>query len=229
MNQKSGYVFVVSVFFALFLSSTIYSQPDTQPPSRLKAQERAKQLKEGALLVRLLSRESSAKKLRDRGLTAQADELLRRQAEKNKIYIDAFLEEYDFSKVYFFSSDDSPQVKSGDLQDVVFLDDNGNPDENISFASDYFLIAEFSKVTGGSAHGVQEYRLEKDSTGVVQKPVYYGGPNLGFSALVLMNDQFEQLEKPFPYYVRYSDGFSLFLKKPKAAVSKMNERLYQTL
>lgn len=228
--MRSLYFLILFNSILLICSSTaLYGQVSSSVETKLKANEEAKRLNEGALLVRLFTRETTAAQLRERGLTSQADELLARQKEENQVYIDAFAQEYDFSNVYFFGSEDSPKVKSGDLEGVTFFDKNGESDASIKVEADHYYIAEFSTVEGGDAQGVQSYRMEKEESGMVQKPNYYGNPDLGFSALVIKNSQFEQLDKPFPYYVRFSNGFSFFGKKPKGAVKKMNQLLYNTL
>ena len=46
---------------------------------------------------------------------------------------------------------------------------------------------------------------------------------MGFDALKIMNSQFLQLKKPFPYYVRTYDSLPVERKLSKA-VAKMNQQ-----
>jgi hypothetical protein len=49
---------------------------------------------------------------------------------------------------------------------------------------------------------------------------------MGFGALVIKSDQFIQLKKPFPYYVRTFDSLPI-KRSPKTVVKKMNKKLHR--
>src|SRR3954466_3763280 len=67
-------------------------------------------LKDGVLLVRLMTREPSVKALREAGQTRQADEMQQEQNTYNKKIISAFKSGFTFCPVYFFFSSYSQQV-----------------------------------------------------------------------------------------------------------------------
>ena len=212
----------------LFIDLNVEGQTRTEQ-AQIDVRENLQKLYEGALLVRLLVRTETTERLRDRGLEAEAVQIESEQREKNLEYATAFDQGYDFSSVYYFSSNDSKLVKAGRLDEITFFNSNLEPDESIKVTQKNIFTAEFGIVKQSNECEQSGYRLQKDSTGVVQKETYYGSPNFGFSAIVIMNDQFEQLGRPFPYYVRYTDGFSFLRPKPATAVKKLNAKLYQSL
>ncbi|MCZ4410090.1 hypothetical protein O3Q51_14805 [Cryomorphaceae bacterium 1068] len=184
-------------------------------------------LKGGALLVRLQTRAQSLETLKERGLTDKAEELERRQVEENLEYVKAFISEFDFAPVYFFRSEDSKLVKEGRLSEVVFLNDDLVADSSITVEERSIYTAEFGNVAPDDEKMRQDYRLDKDSTGVKQKATYYGSADMGFEALVIMDDQFIQLRNPFPYYVRTYDKKGIITRSAEKAVRKLNQKLHQ--
>ncbi len=191
------------------------------------ARNHIKALRDGALLVRLQTRSQSVETLKERGLADKAEELERRQQEENTEYLEAFVTEFDFAPVYFFRSEDSKLIKDGRLNEVTFLNHDLMPDSTIKVDQRNIYVAEFGNVDPDNDKIRQDYRLEKDSTGLKQKPTYYGSANMGFEALVIMDDQFVQLRRPFPYYVRTFGKKGIITRSPAKTVRKMNEKLNQ--
>ena len=196
---------------------------------KFDARQDIENLREGALLVRLLMRTETINRLKKLGKEDEASAIEREQMKRNLEYAAAFKKGYDFSALYFFKSDDSQLIRDGKLDEIIFLNANLEPDETIKVKEKHVFTAEFGNIKQNKDREHSGYILEKDSTGVVKKKTYYGPPNFGFPAIVIMNDQFKQLEKPFPYYMRYSDGFSFYRPTPLGAVKKLNTKLYQNL
>ena len=66
----------------------------------------------------------------------------------------------------------------------------------------------------------------KSKNGLERRTRYNNsGTNMGFGALVIKNDQFIQLTRPFPYYVRTFDSFP-FKRKPEEVIKKLNRKLH---
>ena len=191
------------------------------------ARAHIKALREGVLFVRLQTRTQSIKTLEERGLTDKAEALERRQEEENTEYVQAFVSEFDFVPVYFFRSKDSKLVKEGRISEVIFLNNDLIPDTTIKVKNQTIYTAEFGNVAPDDEKMHQDYRLEKDSTGVKRKSTYYGTADMGFEALVIMDDQFIQLRNPFPYYVRTYDKKGIITRSPEKTVRKMNQKLHQ--
>jgi len=164
------------------------------------------ELREGVLLVRLQTRSKSLERIRERGLEEKAEEIEAELKAENEAVVEAFREEYRFSPVYFFESQYSKLLKDRDFDQVEFFDVNRKPVAP-DLSKKPFFIAEFSRVEADTAH-------------------YETTPDPGFGALVIKSDQFVQLDRPFPFYVRTYETLPILRRKPKKVVRKMNEKLF---
>lgn len=163
-----------------------------------QAREQITQLLEGALLVRLQTKNKSITALREKGNDKLADKIETDQKKHNMEIVSAFRTLFDFCPVYFFFSDDSQNIKKGKLDQVAFLSESLIPDTNIHFSKTYFLTAEFGRTEQGKS----------------------------FGALVIMDSRFSQLKRPFPYYVRTFE--SLPIKRSiHRTVLMMNRKLHK--
>lgn len=135
-------------------------------------------LKNGALLVRLQTRNPSIAALKERGMEDKALILEQEQAAENKELIRAFKQEYRFSPVYFFFNTETDQLLDGNYGLITLVNDRLQADETISFPEGNFLIAELSYLK------------------------YPGENRTGFHALILKDACLKQLKKPFPYFSR---------------------------
>ncbi|MGB6035852.1 MAG: hypothetical protein WBG42_06260 [Cryomorphaceae bacterium] len=215
------------VCLGILLSGNLAAQEGGSLSNAAIARTHIMGLREGALLVRLQTRSQSIETLKERGMEDRADQLEQRQRRENAEYVEAFVSEFDFAPVYFFRSEDSGLIKAGRLDEVVFLNSDLIPDSTIKVAQQMVYTAEFGNIEADNEKIRQDYRLEKDSTGVKQKATYYGSANMGFEALVIMDDQFVQLRRPFPYYVRTFGKKGIITRSPAKAVRKMNTKLHQ--
>ena len=213
------------IFFILlfFFPSIVTAQENAGDPSKsiqtLMA-EKIRLLKNGALLFRLHTKENSIAALRDAGNQETADKIENQQQEFNKNLIAAFREKYNFSPVYFFTSDYTDTLLSGNISHVVFVNDSLDPDPSIKLTQSGFLIAEAGTLepdTGvyfeGQYYDYSEKRQKKES--------YYGSSNMGLDAIRIMNDRFVQLTNPFPYYLRLYTSMPV-PRKIEVAVEKLN-------
>ena len=85
------------------------------------ARQQINQLKEGAILVRLMTKKNSILALRYSGREEQADRIECEQIEFNKRVICAFKKNFSFCKVYFFFNDNSLIVKDKKFNNIFFL------------------------------------------------------------------------------------------------------------
>jgi len=182
-------------------------------------------LKNGALLVCLKTRKPNIEALRKVGRHAQADKLENKQMLLNKNIMLAFKAKFSFCPTYFFFSDYLIYVKEGNFEQVVFLKENLKPDSSIKFVYQSYMVAEFGKIQQDTAKYISHYTYEPDKHfSLTQVKHYYGGPNMGFDALIISSDKLIQLRRPFPYYVRTRDP----LPRNRVvihAVKKMNKKL----
>jgi len=151
----------------------------------------------GVLLVRLSTKKNAIEALRGLGKNEQANQMQKNQDVLNKGIIRAFKVEYKFSPVYFFYSDYSKNVSNNELNAVPFLGEDLMPDKSIQVTQSKFLTAEFSSFNS----------VESDGT-----------------ALLIMNEKFEKLKRPFPFYVTERKGTPLE-KAPEKVVRKMERKL----
>lgn len=181
-------------------------------------------LKNGALLVRLKTKTNSVNALKEMGDTAGAKLIIEKQNQFNKNIISAFRNNYKFSPVFFFTSDFSDTIRNHKLSEVIFVNDNLNPDPTIKPGVQRFLISEFGNVAQDTASYLSGTYLAQTDEGLKRDESYYGGTDTKIQAFVIMSDQFIQLNDPFPYYsrVRKSNPAQKDLDK---AIKKLNENL----
>ncbi|MDD2636101.1 MAG: hypothetical protein PHW82_11445 [Bacteroidales bacterium] len=151
------------------------------------------------LLVRLQTKERSLRAYRDAGRNKFADKEELKQKALNQQIINAFRKNFNFCDVYFFYSDKSLDIKNAEFSKLVFLNDSLHEDTSISpnLKKHYVYIAEFKTIT----------------------------PETGIKGLVIMDNNFNPLNKPFPYYAKNP----FFASKSKFAfttVKRLNVNLH---
>ncbi|MFK7925362.1 MAG: hypothetical protein AB8H47_25630 [Bacteroidia bacterium] len=185
-----------------------------------KATEQIVGLHDGVLLVRLKTKQPTIEALKERGKAERAAKVEAEQKQLNLGIVAAFKDSFDFCPVYFFYSNYTQQVKSGDLGSVEFLNEELQSDNRIKLDDPYYLTAEIGSVVEDTTSFFDRHYYEPTTNGPQKKDAYYGGNNFGFEALVMKSDQLIQLSRPFPYYVR-------MLRKPlPILVSELNADLH---
>lgn len=193
-----------------FYQPRVIHIPEEEDPLRDKqeAVDNIKNLKNGALLVRLKTRQNTIDAFEERGYKKMAKQVKDQQLQSNKKLMETFQEHFDFCKVYFFYSNDSDKILEEDLSGI-FLNDKMEKDASISINEEHIFIAEIgSIITDPSV----TYRDGTES---------YATSGMSESILAIKNDEFEQLRKPFPYYVKAGERF---LDKK---IAKLNKRLHR--
>ena len=180
-------------------------------------------LSNGALLVRLKRNKRKIDALKDRGYIDEARRVEMNQNHHNKEIISAFNNEMIFCNTYFFYSDQSNNVREKDFSEPFFLDSNLVIDKSIGFDVEDFLIAEFGDVAQDTA-SYKDFYITSGQNGKTKKSSYWGGPNFHFGALVIMTDDFVQLRKPFPSFVRTFDSIPLFRRATFKVVARLNDK-----
>lgn len=228
---------ILIVLWLLIISATGISQETLTKKKKTSFRRQLKistkvhinQLKEGALLVRLQTKKNGINALRKIGKNIQADELEKKQADYNLNIINAFKTNFNFCPTYFFLSDYSTNISGRQFNKVIFLNDSLLADTTIKFENKNFLTAEFGTIEQDTAKYFSYHSIESDPNinwSVKKVSNYYGGPDMGFEALIIRNDKFIQLRHPFPYFVRTHN------KMPKKrilikAVKRMNKKLFK--
>lgn len=200
-----------SPIFSQGLPAQIYRPHGAEyEPFREKqvAIDNIKNLRKGALLVRLKTRQNTIDAFEERGYKKMAQQVKKEQRESNKKLMKAFKENFNFCQVYFFYSEDSENVLENNLEGI-FLNDNLEKDASIIVKEEHIFTAEIGSLI---TDPVVTYRdgTESNTTSGMSE-----------SVLVIKDDDFEQLRRPFPYYVKAGDRFI------EKKVAKLNKRLHR--
>jgi len=233
LNRRSHMSKYFTALLAFLFAFTVYANDaagsvnkENRKQQKIRAIEQIRQLKDGALLVRLHTRENSITALRNSGNDQMAGELESVQREYNRGIVKAFNAEFDFCTVYFFYSNQSESILNKQFDDVVFLNAQLLPDTSVTFEAGTYLTAEFGTTGTDTAKHFSHYSYKPGSnpnTGRVKN--YYGSSKMEISALIIKNEQFVQLLRPFPYYVRIYESLP-FERSTEKAVRKMNRKLH---
>lgn len=193
---------------------------------RFYAQQQYEKLQKGALLVRLQTKNKAIQALRTRGQNESADKIAAQQKRENERIVAAFRQNFDFAPVFFFYSDDSKFLLENTPDQITFLNPDLTPvDSSVSLEPKTFVVAEFGTVSAEPREYYENYR--RDFKGKTDSAAYLNSSEMDFSALVLLNDDLQQLTDPFPYYVRLYKGLLFFERSYDKAVSILNRRLHE--
>ncbi len=174
---------------------------------RVTAIKNIQKLRKGALLVRLKTRQGTIDAFQKRGYRKMAKEVKNKQMEKNKKLMNAFIKNFNFCEVYFFYSEDSEKVIAQEWEGI-FLNKKLEKDVSIVLEKDFVLTAEIGPLIAEPS--------VIDAEGVPSHPntMSYEG------TLVIKDSNFEQLKRPFPFYIKAGQKFI------EKKVAKLNRRLH---
>lgn len=179
----------------------------------------------GVLLVRLNFKQKQIDYLRKNGNHDYAEKLIEKCKLDNEFIAQAFQENFDFCPVVFFKMNDSRKLIEGKIDSMGFFNHSL---EKIDFSIDSsrIFIAEFGRIKQDTVQYLSGYSQEPgDST---QRSHYYGGTKNSRSALVIMNEKFQQIREPFPYFAPYS-ALASRKQKYRNGVLKLNGKLNKFL
>lgn len=134
---------LLSITQGIFAQDVIYRDTD----SEIKNRKAIKDLKDGTLIVRLLSERNAISFLREKGLNKKADERQAEIDEINKIIIESIRKWYDFSEVRFvYGSDINDEFLEAPAN--IFLTDDLEIDTSITLNTSEFFVLSFSGKAG---------------------------------------------------------------------------------
>ncbi|MGB1205733.1 MAG: hypothetical protein ACPG5B_08815 [Chitinophagales bacterium] len=174
-------------------------------------------LKEGALLVRLKTRSKSLKAYEKAGASYLVKKIKKERDAENQKIVNLFNEYFDFCPIYFFYTDDTERLLSGEHKGI-FLDDKLKKDKAIVLDKDFFLIAEFGVLL--------EEKIWADSAVLAanQNKMYQ---HQALNKVIVIKDKnLEQLKRPFPLYVRAST--TRFWPRKVAKLNKRFHKYFET-
>ncbi len=163
------------------------------------------QLKSGALLVQLQSKQISIDAYIEKGYQSIAEDIAQKQKEGNIRIMTAFRESFHFCDVYFFLSDQVDEVKEKKFDKLMFINENYEKDLSIKLEDSFYMIAVYSK------------------TGETNKDKQYQSI-MSFNAMIIKDEDFIEMTKPFPYYLKMPEEIPS-LKKLKKKVYNYDKKL----
>ncbi len=186
------------------LNNRVEKRPNYRKMKSEASKTQIKQLKEGVLLVRLKTAESTINALREVGKNEEADKVKLKQETENKKIINAFKNNFDFCDVRFFFSNNSDKVRLKQFENI-FLNDSLEVDPSIKLEPDIsFFIAEFGYIGQDTMKYYSHHSYKPGKDYGVEGVLHYYTPSsdINFYALRILDRNFVQLNKPFPYYTR---------------------------
>ena len=159
------------------------------------------QMHNGAVLIRLHTQEHAIRYYHERGDYDSEARIRDKQREINTEIALAFRSVFDFSKIYFFYSHHSDKVDQGELDAGYFLNEDLEEDPSIKLDS-----------------ALPVYVIDLGD-------VFFDTFGSSMKGLVVMNQSFEPLKRPFPYLVRKRSGLKILERSVLDVVTKLNENL----
>jgi len=161
-------------------------------------------MKNGVLLVRLKTSEHRINSLIKSGKTEEAKQVSEDQRKENLSIIQSYRKHFDFCRVMFFYSNHSSEVKNKSFENI-FLTDSLTVDKKLFIDS---AVAVYIAEIGILNQDTVKYRTEyfKGSNVSIKSEEIYSyyvplnGMNL--TSLRILNNDFVQLNEPFPYFTR---------------------------
>ncbi len=191
--------------------------------ARAEAKYHIKALKEGALLIRLKTRDRSIEAYRAAGATELAKRVEQEQFAENQRTMMLFKEFFNFCPVYFFYANQTKEVLAGNTKGNL-LNDELQPDTAIHLLTDTFYIAEIDVLLETLPDEDEEISDDEQAVGK-------GVPTSGKHAvttlqnvIVIKDRNLIQLKRPFPFYVRAS--FDRFLPTRVVQFNNKLQRFY---
>jgi len=170
------------------------------------------QLKQGALVVRLRTNKLLIDELIKNG---QKELALQKELELfaiNKNTMFAFIDNFNFCKVYFISANYSDSLVNGARQGI-FLDTNLTVDPSIEMKESFYLLAERDYAYNSSIGFVPENMAKNQRE---------NGNAVKQMAFVVKNKYGHQLKSPFPYAVGEKTFMNAQYELPISVVSNKN-------
>jgi hypothetical protein len=187
--------------------------------------QQVKHLGSGVLLVRLHRRNTVIAPLQAKGLDAEAQRIETEQRELNESIINAFKNEWDFTPVYFFYSDQSNAVLNRDWENVTLMDSTMSQVHPFEAGARNFLIAEFGSLQQEAGEHFELHYVNEEGEWKKEAYGHPGAANYGLTGLHIMSNRFDAVSKPFPAYVRTFNPLP-FRRNPAKAVKLLNKKMH---
>jgi len=195
----------------LFLLISVVQVKGQELNSTKVAVQQINQLRNGILLVQLDSKQAEIFILKKQGKKEIAVTLEKEQYLKNKEICYAFNSYFDFCPVFYFYKAYANELRDQNFDKVVLLDETLEPAYKVDLSDENYWIAEW----GFNTPNIAKCDLQ---------PIDYKG----FSGLFILDDNFVQLNPPFPFVVK-ERKFLWFKKDAFTMVEQWNDVLHTFL
>ena len=151
-----------------------------------------------ALLIRLQTNSHLIEYYNKTGKLKEAELEKTKQVQKNREIIKNFINEWTLTPVYFFYSNHSNEIKNGELKHLF--------------------------------KGLSQLKLTENEENALRENYIVGffgqtTRNLKFHALILTNHKFQNIQRPFPKYIRTYKGLWFLKRKTKRIIQILNKKL----
>ena len=155
-----------------------------------------RQLKDGAVVVRLHTRSMAIQQMRTAGDNQYATAIATVQREENRQIVEAFRTAFTFCKVYFFFADSTDALLQG-KRTGFFVNDSLKIDPAIRLTENFFMVAD-----NGNPN------LKQKTYDPTQPNMSYTEPSYVNETIFLMDQNLKPLKSPFPRYGKgkFGDG-----------------------
>ncbi len=202
--------------------------PDTVP-ERERASATLRALKSGAVVVRLKTNDKSVSAYRKAGRDDVADRIVAERRKQNERMYYAYKTYFTFCPVYFIYAHDTKEFLDGNRK--ILLNTELNYDSTIKFNYTDYIFSEY-----GTAEGFSDF---SDYTGMPVADIRdnrimdtIAAQNntrpASFSALIFLDKNLNQFQRPFPFEAVYLDGFKSAVVFLNRAMEKAYFRLVTT-
>jgi acylphosphatase len=206
-----------SLFFILLLLSPCiaFSQNDIDKVFR--------NLKDGAILVRLETRKNSIEAL-EKHHPEKAKKIKIYVEQHNQELIDAWAKEWKYCNVYFFYAHNSQQIKKKNFTGLL-MDKNLQTIASIPNLDHNYFIS----LWGATQKDTSSYLLGSElrmRDGGLQRVDDFGSPNMEGqeNAIILLTPEFAPLGRKHPSYVRTFEK-SIFERKKTTVIKKLQAKV----
>jgi hypothetical protein len=193
LSKIIGVIFLIPIIFISQESDCQKYQDRSKfsKKAKLLAAWQIKNLKKGAIIVRIPDEPTKIKKLMDEKKEKEAALRYEKFLRKYKVQYRFFREQFTFCKFYFMYAKDYRRVMNGERKGF-FLDSTLCVNDSIELKENFFMIAEEDDVYASTIGFVKEScAMEVHETGL---PALHAN-------WVIKNKYGHQVKEPFPIYV----------------------------
>ncbi len=211
----------LTLFILLFAFSLFSFSSEQKHERQEKAKNQIVQMKQSIMLVRLSDKAPLIKALKEKGMEQRARTVKEKQEAINKEIMLSF-SKFNFCKVYFFYSNDSEHLQNQNFSEVQLFSAPELLAKDVQLDTNFF-VADFGMLTNEKE--LKTATEQKEKTGISKQKKYKGSDvNTSIKCMFLRDHNFNQLESPFPFYVRFHPTPIQSLSY-RQVVERMNKQL----